>query len=244
MKINFEVELKGFESALVRYKLACQKDWQFVIKQQARLVGEKLIKFTPPKSVSIGKKNVAQDIGKVFADLGNTKWNDKSLDKMWRAGNFEGVKKALDNHPDKENLLIFQYERIFKQPIRNIHKKAIGGRGRVPKRWQTRYAVSGKGEHKKYVKIFQGHVGTARSGWLAAVKGLGGKAPTWVSKHGTRFGDFVNRNHGDNPYVELINRVRTFPKGSMPMKILTRAIKAQRMAMESNIKRILRNKKL
>lgn len=244
MNVKFEVELKGFENALVRYKLACEKDWQFVIKQQGRLVGEKLIKFTPPKSVSVGKKNVAQDIGKVFADLGNTKWNDKSLDKMWRAGNFEGVKKALENHPDKDNLPIFKYERIFKQPVRNIHKKAIGKRGRVPKNWQTRYAVAGRGEHKKYVKAFQNHVGTARSGWLAAVQKLGGKAPTWVSRHGTRFGDFIDKNSGDSPYIELINKVRTFPQGQMPMKILTRAIKAQRMAMESNIKRLLRQKKL
>ena len=95
MRVKFEIETKKFESALVRYKLACQKDWQFVIKQQARLVGDKLIKFTPPKSLSMGKKNVAQDIGKVFVDLGDTKWHDKSLNKMWRAGNFEGVKKGF-----------------------------------------------------------------------------------------------------------------------------------------------------
>lgn len=208
------------------------------------MVGEKLIKFTPPKSASVAKKNIAQDIGKVFADLGNTKWEDKSLAKMWRAGNFEGIKKALDKHPDRESLPIFKYERIFKQPIRNIHKKALNSRGRVPKKWQTRYAVAGKGEHKKYVKKFQGHVGTARSGWLAAVSKLGGKAPAWVSKHGTRFGEFVDRNYGDSPYVELINNVRTFPRGTMPMKILTRAIRAQRMAMGSNIKRLLRQKKL
>ena len=244
MSVKFEVEVKGFENALVRYKLACQKDWQFVIKQQGRLIGEKLIKFTPPKSVSTGKKNVASDIGKVFADLGNTRWEDKSLNKMWRAGNFDGIKKALENHPDKESLPIFKYERIFQKPIRNIHKKAIGKRGRVPNKWQTRYAVAGRGEHKKYVKIFQDHVGVARSGWLSGVQKLGGKAPTWVSKHGTRFGDFVDRNYGDSPFIEIINRVRTFPQGSMPMKIMTRALRAQRMAMENNIKRLLRQKKL
>ena len=139
---------------------------------------------------------------------------------------------------------IFQYERIFKAPIRNIHKKAIDRRGRVSKNWKTRYAVGGKGEQKKYIKIFQNHVGTARSGWLAAVRKLGGNAPSWVSKHGTRFGSFVDKNSGDSPYVELINNVRTFPQGGMPIKILTWAIRAQRMAMESNIKRILRNKRL
>ena len=76
--MKFEVITKNFENALVRYKVACQKDWQFVVKQQSRIVGEKLIKFTPPKTASIGKRNVARDIGKVFADLSGTTWEDKS----------------------------------------------------------------------------------------------------------------------------------------------------------------------
>ena len=240
--MKFEVILKGFENALVQYRLACGKSWQFVIKQQARLVGEKLMRFTPPKNASTGKKNVASDIGKIFADLGNTRWEDKSLNKMWRAGNFEGVKKALSEHPEKSTLPIFQYEKIFKTPIRNIHKGTIGKRGRVPKGYKTRYAVGGKGELKKYTKTFQSHVGVARSGWLASLIKLGGKAPSWVNKHGTRFGDFVDKNTGDNPYVELINKVRTFPQGQMPRRILERAIKAQTKAMKNNVKRILKQK--
>lgn len=92
MSVNFEIITKDFENALVKYKVACRKDWQFVIRQQSRIVGERLVKFTPPKTAAIGKRNVARDISKVFADLSNTKWHDKSLDKMWRAGNFESVK--------------------------------------------------------------------------------------------------------------------------------------------------------
>lgn len=244
MKIDFEVITKDFENALVRYKIACGKSFQFVIKQQARLVGEKVLKFTPPEKQSVGKANIASDIGKVFADLGATKWDDKSLDKMWRAGNFEGVKKALSNAPNKDDMPVFKYERIFKQPIRNIHKSAIGGKGRVPKNWQTRFAVGGKGELKKYVRKIQTRVGIARSGWLAGIIKLGGKAPSWVSRHGTAFGDFVDKSAGDNPFVELINKVRTFPKGSLPVKIVSRAIKAQTRAMENNVKRILSEKKL
>lgn len=239
MSVDMKVYTEDFENALVRYKVACQKDWQFVIKQQSRIVGEKLVKFTPPKTSGIGKKNVVRDIGKVFADLGNTKWEDKSLDKMWKAGNFEGVKKALSTHPSKETLPIFQYEKIFKKPIRAIHKAAIGRSGRVPKSFKTRYAVAGKGELKKYIKIFQAHVGIAKSGWLAALNKLGGKAPAFVSKHGTKFGAYVDRNYGDNPFFELINNVTTFPRGQTPKRILDRAFTAQTKAMENNIKRIL-----
>ncbi len=154
MSVKFEIITKDFEDALVRYKVACQKDWQFVVRQQSRIVGEKLVKFTPPKTASIGKRNVARDIGKVFADLSGTTWEDKSLNKMWRAGNFEGVKKALESHPNKSEMPIFRYKRIFKSPVRNIHKSAIGKNGRVPKNWCTSYAVAGKGELKKYVKRF------------------------------------------------------------------------------------------
>ena len=174
MSVKFEIITKNFEDALVRYKVACQKDWQFVVRQQSRIVGEKLVKFTPPKTAAVGKRNVARDIGKVFADLSNTKWHDKSLDKMWRAGNFAGVKKALESHPNKSEMPIFRYKRIFKSPVRNIHKAAINKSGRVPKNWTTQYAVAGKGDQyavagkgelKKYTRKAQLQVGVAKSGW-------------------------------------------------------------------------------
>lgn len=237
--MKFEVITKNFEAALVRYKIACQKDWQFVIRQQSRIVCEKLIKFTPPKTAAIGKRNVARDIGKVFADLSNTKWEDKSLNKMWRAGNFEGVKKALESHPNKSEMPIFKYKRIFKSPVRNIHKAAINKSGRVPKNWRTQYAVAGKGELKKYIRKVQLQVGVAKSGWLAALTKLGGKAPNFVSRHGTKYGGFIDGNRGDNPFFALINRVSTFPQGGTPIKILKRAFVAQTKAMENNIKRIM-----
>ena len=62
MSVNFEIITKDFEDALAKYKVACRKDWQFVIRQQSRIVGEKLVKFTPPKTAAIGKRNVAREI--------------------------------------------------------------------------------------------------------------------------------------------------------------------------------------
>lgn len=239
MSVNFEIITKDFENALAKYKVACRKDWQFVIRQQSRIVGEKLVKFTPPKTAAIGKRNVARDIGKVFADLSNTKWNDKSLDKMWRTGNFEGVKKALENHPNKLQMPVFKYKRIFSKPVRNIHKAAISRSGRVPKNWRTQYAVAGKGEVKKYVKKVQLQVGVAKSGWLAALTKLGGKAPSFVSRHGTKYGGFIDGNKRDNPFFTLINKVSTFPQGGTPARILRRAFIAQTKAMENNIKRLM-----
>ena len=239
MSVNFKIITKDFENALVRYKVSCQKDWQFVVRQQSRIVGEKLLKFTPPKTVAIGKRNVTRDIGKVFADLSNTKWEDKSLDKMWRAGNFGGVKKALENHPNRLQMPVFKYKRIFTKPVRNIHKAAINRSGRVPKNWRTQYAVAGKGELKKYVKKVQLQVGVAKSGWLAALVKLGGKAPNFVARHGTKYGGFVDGNKGDNPFFTLINKVSTFPQGGTPARILRRAFIAQIKAMENNIKRLM-----
>ena len=239
MSVDFQIITKNFENALVRYKVSCQKDWQFVVRQQSRIVGEKLLKFTPPKTATVGKRNVARDIGKVFADLSNTKWNDKSLDKMWRAGNFEGVKKALENNPNKLQMPVFKYKRIFAKPVRNIHKAAINRSGRVPKNWRTQYAVAGKGELKKYIRRVQQQVGVAKSGWLAALVKLGGKAPNFVSRHGTKYGGFIDGNKGDNPFFTLINKVSTFPQGGTPARILRRAFIAQTKAIESNIKRLM-----
>nr|DAF31958.1 MAG TPA: hypothetical protein [Caudoviricetes sp.] len=242
MNVKLEVLTKEFEDALVRYKVACGKDWQFVLRQQTRIVAEKLMKFTPPKNLGTGKQHVAADIGKVFADLGNSKWEDKSLDKMWKAGNFEGVKAALSTHPNKDALPIFQYQRIFKQPIKNIHRAAIGRSGRVPKGFRTIYAVGEKGKLKKYITDVQKHVGIAKSGWLAALQKLNGKAPNFVSRHGTKFGELIDKNSGDDPHFDIINNVSTFPRGALPYRIMNRAINAQRVAMRKNVERISREK--
>ena len=50
MKIDFKIDTEAFESTLVRYKVACEKAWEWVLRQQTRLVAEKLMKFTPPKN--------------------------------------------------------------------------------------------------------------------------------------------------------------------------------------------------
>lgn len=134
---------------------------------------------------------------------------------------------------------VFKYKRIFVKPVRNIHKAAINKSGRVPKNWRTSYAVAGKGELKKYVKKVQLQVGVAKSGWLAALVKLGGKAPNFVSCHGTKYGGFVDGNKGDNPFFTLINKVSTFPQGGTPARILRRAFIAQTKAMENNIKRLM-----
>ena len=194
MSVNFEIITKDFENALTKYKVACQKDWQFVIRQQSRIVGEKLVKFTPPK---------------------------------------------LESHPNKSEMPIFRYKRIFKSPVRNIHKAAINKSGRVPKNWTTQYAVAGKRELKKYTRKVQLQVGVAKSGWLAALTKLGGKAQSFVTRHGTKYGGFVDGNKGDNPFFTLINNVSTFPQGGTPARILRRAFIAQTKAMENNIKRLM-----
>ncbi len=175
--------------------------------------------------------------------MGNAKWNDVALDKMWKAGNFEGVKTALSNHPGRAAFPVFRYRRILPYPIKNIHRAAISKSGRVPKGFQTVYAVGGKDTHKKYISEIQKHVGIAKSGWLAAVQKLGGKAPNFVSRHGTRFGKLVDKNGGDNPHFDIINSVSTFPRGNLPYRIMNRAVNSQRIAMEKNIERILREKK-
>lgn len=128
-------------------------------------------------------------------------------------GKLRGSKKALENHPNKSEMPIFKYKRIFASPVRNIHKAAIGKSGKVPKNWRTQYAVVGKGKLKKYIRKVQLQVGIARSGWLTTLTKLGGKVPNFVSHHGTKYGGFIDGNKEDNPFFVLINKVSTFPQG-------------------------------
>lgn len=233
---NIKVDDSDFQRDMTRLASITGKTTREVLKKQAKSLSRRLMDLTPPKKgLGQGKKNVASDIGKIFADLGGTKWKDKTLGKMWQAGNYSGVQKALSGHPNYLSLPISSYKRIFAQPIPNIHKSAISRSGRVPKGFKTLYAVGKKGALKKYIKERQARVGIAKSGWLAAVNTLGATAPQYVKRHGAKRGFIVNKCYGASPLIVITNTVKTFPKGMQAEQIVKTAVKGQEMALKKNI---------
>lgn len=234
--INISVDDSDFKRDLIQLAHITGKTVRDVLKKQTKTLSRRLMDLTPPtEGLAQGRAKVASDISKVFADLGGTKWEDKSLSKMWRAGNYSGVQKALSLHPDYLSFPIARYERIFAQPIPNIHWAAINRSGRVPKGFVTRYAVGKKGALKKYIRKRQARVGIAKSGWLAATIELGANAPQYVKRHGAKRGSIVNKCYGVSPLFIITNAVKTFPRGMKAEDIVRRAIQNQEQALKNNI---------
>lgn len=234
--INIRVDDSDFQRDMIQLANITGKSVRDVLRKQTKALARRLMDLTPPtKGLGQGKKNVASDIGRVFADLGGTKWEDKSLSRMWSAGNYSGVQRSLSNHPDYYSLPVSRYERIFAQPIPNIHWAAINRSGRVPKGFVTRYAVGKKGALKKYIRKRQARVGIAKSGWLAAVISLGASAPQYVKRHGAKRGSIVNKCYGVSPLFIITNAVKTFPRGMKAEQIVKMAIRGQEWALKKNI---------
>ncbi len=67
--ITADVNTQPFEDALVRYKVAVDKSWEDVIKEQAKLLTTTLIRMTPPKTFARGKRAIDRDVRRVFIPL-------------------------------------------------------------------------------------------------------------------------------------------------------------------------------
>lgn len=72
MKPEFKVDTREFERSLVQYRVESGKSWREVIREQARLLLVRLLKLTPPRKQSEGRKAVAGDIRRVMTDFGRS----------------------------------------------------------------------------------------------------------------------------------------------------------------------------
>lgn len=222
MKPEAEVDMREFERSLVRYKAATRKAWPVVIRDQARLLLTRVLRLTPPKTQAQGRARVAGDILRVYKDFGNVSFDAPSIQKAWRANDYQALQTLLGPDNFTEGL------RLEKEVNPGIHQSARKVRGRVSDRRKPHVGITGRGKLRRYISQVQRRVGIAKAGWAHSMIAVGGKLPAWINRHGTGYGEVNDESRNRiNPGIELINKVSHMKDLNTQKRIVASAIQGR-----------------
>lgn len=205
------------------------------LRQQFRLLLVQLIRFTPPRSLSQGRKRVAIDLAKVVSPFDAARLRNQRLRAIVRGGDTE----AFNAFAAAARM---RARAVDPSQIPALHARARDSRGRV-RRGQRPVFVLGRratAAYRSYVRRKQNNVGIARAGWAPALEAGGGNVPGWVARHGRRFGTV--EDHSARPrQPEMIarNRAPWASRRDEGPRILANALDARRRDMERNLKILL-----
>jgi hypothetical protein len=236
--ISLTVSTRTFTEKLRKYAELTGKSLRAVVKEQALLLAQKLVKLTYPASASQGKNAVSRDIGRVY------------VKNEWFENVFSFRNKALG---DRIKSLVYAKDEgglrdIFQRSSRldliriepfdaSLHER-MRRNGRVVVPNPRSFPVSQQAGVKALVRKKQRNVGIAKAGWAVAVQLLGKGVPAWLNKSG---GGTVSDHSAEphSPFVTLTNRVPWFAALDAKANIVSRALDGRASAMISSAKRQL-----
>ena len=176
-----------------------------LMKDTMRLLLLDLIKRTPPRTYSQGRKSIGKDIAKIFWPI-KTK---RILKQM--------AKSMANDYPSDHFNVDGDMGRMAA-----LHASNRSSRGRVrrflPKE-QRQYVPMAA--YKRFRTHLQKRAGTLKAGWLPAAEAFGAKSPAWIRRNQKRHGRFkLSMNKKGTGYLLAVNSVRFSPP------VLTRITKA------------------
>lgn len=231
--IDFKVDDKKLQQAMVKFSVYKKKSYQETLIQASRILAENLSFQTQPYSHNKSAKEsgegaVATEIGRVYDNIGNVagkiNTSGKSFDlkrvksasqaeaafvRLVRSGQHEKAKDLLNS------LHINPYFNtdVGKFDSGHEHQKArFGSRKKVSRNQFTRLAVTNIIKARSYIKKISERVGTAKAGWASCSQQLGGfgKIPAWVTRHAqaqplgfVNDASFLERE----PFIRMTNKV-------------------------------------
>jgi hypothetical protein len=219
--IGLEIETTNWNKAVDAYQRATGESFKEIVKDEAKQVVGWLIKLTPPRTASVGKKRIKDDINKLFVPIAE---NNKI-----RVSAYQAYKENLPNLPwenirfrdgrmgtrirtlleKQDNVAL---EKIFNnfananfrgddsgEIIQDATKDIYYGR-RTKKgglRTKPRYLIQKSVSKKQILKKQQAKVGRMKAGWGHAGRRLGVRMDAWVRN---------NIRGKDGSYTDLTNQ--------------------------------------
>ncbi|NBW14645.1 MAG: hypothetical protein EBR82_42265 [Caulobacteraceae bacterium] len=231
--IDFKVDDKKLQQAMLKFSVAKRKTFQETLIQASRILAENLSFQTQPFShdksaKESGEGAVATEIGRVYDDVGNVagkiNTSGRSFDlkrvksssqaeaafvRLVRSGQYEKARELLNE------LRIEPYfsTNVGRFDFGEEHQKArFGARKKVSRNQFTRLAVTNTAAARAYIKQISQRVGTAKAGWASCSQQLGGfgKIPAWVSRHavGGSLGEVNDASFiPKKPFIRMTNKV-------------------------------------
>lgn len=171
--ITVEVRTALLNEAIAKMAKASGVAFAKVLKGEARLLTQDVIKLSYPRKLADGRKAVAAQIKRGIAPANVLKL--PSVEGLIRSRNY-----ALANK-------MFAGKWNFTPDIKNAHNsKRI--RGTIPRNGGGNDFTLDIEGHKKYVRTIQKRVGLTKGSLAKDLHKLGGNAPAWIARKGTNLG--------------------------------------------------------
>lgn len=175
MQLSAQIESQAIVKAINAFQDEVRWAPSKTIRFQGKPAMQKVAEFTPPKTLSQGRKAVARDIKRAVLPLRPNDFTNEKIKKAIKAKDYQGLTQSLRaaGWGRLEKVVPFSPE---------AHTSQRNRRGRVPNRNGVRFATPDVQELNAYIRTVQGRVGIAKGGWASSIIQLGGKPAGWVSR--------------------------------------------------------------
>lgn len=206
--MKLEVATADFAKALNAFAEKMQRDLGGVVKDEARLLAERLRRLTPPSTQAQGKKRVETDIRRTFQQndwfestfqFRNPKLQARVVDAV-REQDAQALETVFNRSAQLRRMQVEDFNP-------QTHEQGRDSRGRVRYKSPVSFPVRTQGEVEAHIKRKQAAVGSVKGGWGRCVAQLGGKTPSWLNRGSGSVRD--NSSDKGSPNVVLTNSAPT-----------------------------------
>lgn len=219
--IKFQPQVESFQEALRRLVELQGKTMKEVILDQAALFVRDGIRLLPPFGKTplkepdrtqrvVGETATRRDVNRSFNTLDKPEINSKLREaflKQARKGNFITAERLVKRFKFRS------VASVITEATHDIHNTKRNHKGRVPKK-SPQYFVFKKNSITRLSGKLEKLVGRAKAGFLYALEQINAmrgkatyKAPSWVRRHPSEPGTFVNVGSDDQFGITASNAV-------------------------------------
>lgn len=235
--MSIEINDSLWREKIADYAKEFQKSMIESLNEEWPLLMEQVIRFTPPKTLQQGRAAVSRDIRKTMRPFDPAAIRDSGLRDVVERKDIAGYNAIAANV--KSGPMAGTTAIAFSPEVHTRRRNRIGRVGAA-----SRQVVLGADARslQTYIKDVQSRVGFAKSGWLAALRLVGGRrAQAFVERQGTAGGRVVDeRRDPDNPSITAINSTPWASRRDEGNRIINSAMFMRSQAIVSKIKTKLR----
>lgn len=214
-------------ASLQRLRGTVRTDAAGVLRQQGRLLFTSVMKLTPPKTLSQGRAAVKRDVVKTVRPITASKIRNQAM-RDW----YERVKGDKTSDAWRQFIAAAFGPAAVVVPFSpSLHQDNRDRRGRAKR---THYVTLQAPRVARYIRERQQLVGSAKGGWVSAIKALGGAAPAWASRWATKGSFKDNLNSAISAFIEGKN-ASEWASGGDEDRIIDIAMGIRARAIEKNI---------
>lgn len=256
MKLKLTSSGQEYGRALMQWLAQFRMSVRAGLRLQGRLLGERLIAFTPPQSAGQGRRRVEKDIRKVVLGLNDMRQFGDMADAVGgKIVETVGGEVAVRIFAKKDGT-VYGVDRNLYRPdatfvdIWRHHQQYRDSRGRVTEagqktrdigRWRfLDVLVVPAGQLDEYIAAAKDRVGRAKGGWASGVVALGGTVQDWIQIHARTAGAFYDHTTDAEPYMEFENNSE-WASGGDKDRIVANAVNTRIRDMRAMVKKAMRD---